>query len=412
MPNNTQVLYMSYDGMTDPLGQSQVIPYIQGLSKLGYKFTLISFEKPERFEKFKERIGTILKESNIDWVPLSYTKKPPVLSTIYDVMRLKRKAFELHRQKNFSIVHCRSYISSLVGVQMKKQLGVKFIFDMRGFYADERVDGNIWNLNSPVYKRVYDFFKQKEKEFLSKADYTVSLTEAGKREIQSWKTLPNQPVPIQVIPCCADLAIFSPENIDQQKLKELRNQFGIQESDFVLSYLGSIGTWYMMDEMLDFFKALLEEKPNARFLFITNEPSAMILDKAKARNIPADKFIITPSPHPLVPTHLALSSASIFFIKPVFSKKASSPTKQGEIMGMGIPHICNAGVGDVDEIVADTRSGYIVSGYTPADYKKTIQQLLHGEKLNNTEIRKGAFKYYSLEEGVKRYQKVYETILA
>jgi len=30
-----QALYLSYDGMTDPLGQSQVLPYIIGLQKKG-----------------------------------------------------------------------------------------------------------------------------------------------------------------------------------------------------------------------------------------------------------------------------------------------------------------------------------------------------------------------------------------
>ena len=39
--------------MTDPLGQSQVIPYLQGLSKKGYQFYLLSCEKPEAFEKNK-----------------------------------------------------------------------------------------------------------------------------------------------------------------------------------------------------------------------------------------------------------------------------------------------------------------------------------------------------------------------
>ena len=38
------ILYLSYDGMTDPLGQSQVLPYLAGLSKKGFRFHLISFE--------------------------------------------------------------------------------------------------------------------------------------------------------------------------------------------------------------------------------------------------------------------------------------------------------------------------------------------------------------------------------
>jgi len=406
----TEVLYMSYDGMTDPLGQSQVIPYLQGLSKLGFHFTLISFEKKERFEKSEKQISALLKHSNIDWVPLTYTKSPPILSTIYDVMRMRSKAFELHQQKKFSIVHCRSYISSLVGLAMKKKFGVKFIFDMRGFYADERVDGGLWKLSNPLYKMVYDFFKGREKQFLSNADYTISLTENGKREIQSWKEIPNQPIPIQVIPCCADLEKFSSTQIDTTKLQELRTQLSIHENDFVLSYLGSVGTWYMLDEMLDFFKCLLEQKPNAKFLFITNEPASLVLNKAEEKNISADKFIITTAPHSLVPTYLALSSVSIFFIKPVFSKRASSPTKQGEIMGMGIPYVCNAGVGDVDEIVADTNSGFVVNIFSIADYQNTVKDLLEN-KLNKEQIRNGATKYYSLEKGVEKYHSVYKALL-
>ncbi len=406
----TEVLYMSYDGMTDPLGQSQVIPYLQGLSKLGFHFTLISFEKKERFNKSGNQISELLKQSNIDWVPLYYTKNPPILSTIYDVVRLRSKAFKLYKQKKFQIVHCRSYISSLVGLVMKKKFGVKFIFDMRGFYADERVDGGLWKLNNPLYKMVYDFFKRKEKQFLSNADYTICLTENGKREIQSWKEIPNQPISIQVIPCCADLEKFSPAQVDKTKLQELRTQFSIHENDFVLSYLGSVGTWYMLDEMLDFFRCLLEKKPNAKFLFITNEPASLILDRSQEKNIPTDKFVITPSPHPLVPTYLTLSSVSIFFIKPVFSKRASSPTKQGEIMGMGIPYVCNTGVGDVDEITVDTNSGFAIKEFSKKEYEYAIQKILT-ERMISEKIRQGGIKYFSLEQGVVKYFYVYQNIL-
>lgn len=406
----TEVLFMSYDGMTDPLGQSQVIPYLQGLSKLGFHFTLISFEKKERFEKSKNQIVELLKQSNIEWVPLTYTKSPPILSTIYDVIRMRSKAFELHQQKNFKILHCRSYISSLVGLAMKKKFGVRFIFDMRGFYADERVDGGLWNLSNPLYKMVYDFFKRKEKQFLSNADYTISLTENGKHEIQSWKEIPHQPIPIQVIPCCADLEKFSPKNVDYQKLNELRNQFSISENDFVLSYLGSIGTWYLLDEMLDFFNCLLKQKPNSKFLFFTNEPASLIYNKASEKNIPLNKFIVTPAPHYLVPTYLALSTVSIFFIKPVFSKRASSPTKQGEIMGMGIPYVCNAGVGDVDEIVADTDSGFVVKQFSQSNYQTVVEKIFSSKTDAQKNIA-GAEKYYSLKSGVEKYHLVYKGVL-
>jgi hypothetical protein len=53
------ILYLSYDGMTDPLGQSQVLPYLCGLSQKGYRFTLVSCEKPERFHAHQHTIQAI-----------------------------------------------------------------------------------------------------------------------------------------------------------------------------------------------------------------------------------------------------------------------------------------------------------------------------------------------------------------
>ena len=42
-----RVLYISYNGMLDPLGQSQVLPYLRALAGRGVHFTLLSFERGE-----------------------------------------------------------------------------------------------------------------------------------------------------------------------------------------------------------------------------------------------------------------------------------------------------------------------------------------------------------------------------
>ncbi len=44
-----RVLYISYNGMLDPLGQSQVLPYLRELTTLGVRFTLLSFERAAAF---------------------------------------------------------------------------------------------------------------------------------------------------------------------------------------------------------------------------------------------------------------------------------------------------------------------------------------------------------------------------
>lgn len=406
------VLYLTYDGLTDGLGRSQVLPYIFGLSKKGHHFTVISFEKPGRFPEGKKAIEDLCTAHSVDWIPLTYTASPPVISTIYDILRLRRCVRNLHWKKNFDIIHCRSYITSLVGLHMKRKFGVRFLFDMRAFYADERVDGGLWNLQNPVFRAVYNFFKHKEVEFLSEADHSISLTTKGKHIIHSWKNIERQPVAVEVIPCCADLDHFNPSQIQVQLQSELRSKLNLCSDDFVITYLGSVGTWYMLDEMLDFFKVLLEKRPDSKFLFITPDEPKSILYAAEKRGIPTHRFAIDKADREEVPTYLSLANAAIFFIKPVFSKSGSSPTKHGEMLGMGLPVIANAGVGDVDSIIEETNSGILIREFTTDAYEKAVVQLDKLMEIPVSALQAAAQKYYSLEEGVDRYDRVYHLMCA
>jgi glycosyltransferase involved in cell wall biosynthesis len=403
------ILYISYDGMTDPLGQSQVLPYLVGLSQKGYQIVLISFEKEERFESNKATIEAICTKANIVWKPLNYTKKPPILSTLWDVYQLKRLIKKLQKQYHFSLSHCRSHISSMGGASLKRKSNVPFIFDMRGFYADERVDGNIWKLSNPLFRKVYNFFKQKEKSFLHDAAYTISLTEAGKRIIHSWSGF--EQTPIQVIPCCADLNHFNRSNVDETRVKQWQKELQINDDDFVISYLGSLGTWYMGDEMFQFFKRLLIHNPKAKFLLITPDSKSLIESYAEKNSVPKEAIIVKSAKRNEVPELLLLSKLALFFIKPVFSKQASSPVKMGEILAMGIPTIANAGVGDVDAIISDTQCGIIVNGFTESDFDNAISQIDELLKQEKSVFIKASQKYYSLADGVEKYVKVYEQIL-
>jgi glycosyltransferase involved in cell wall biosynthesis len=404
------VIYLSYDGLTDGLGRSQVLPYIFGLKQKGHTFTIVSFEKEVAFNKEESTIQKLIDEAGINWVPLKYTSSPPILSTVYDVLQLRKTVEQLQKETPFDIIHCRSYITSLVGLQIKRNHNVKFVFDMRAFYADERVDGRLWNLKNPIFKFVYDYFKRKEIAFLSNADCSISLTEKGKDIIHSWEKVQNQPVSLEVIPCCADLDHFHPSKVDTNLQFELRKQFRLAEDDFVITYLGSIGTWYLLDEMLDFFKVLLAKRPNSKFLFITTDNPNTILPKAELKGIPLSRIIISPAKREEVPTFLSLANAAIFFIQPVFSKSGSSPTKHGEMLGMGLPVIANSGVGDVDRIIEDTNSGILVRKFSNESYEKAVNQIDELLKIPVSTLQNAAQKYYSLEEGVKRYNSVYEQI--
>jgi glycosyltransferase involved in cell wall biosynthesis len=275
---------------------------------------------------------------------------------------------------------------------------------MRGFYADERVDGKIWNKKHYIFKHIYNYFKKKEGKFLQESNHVVSLTSAGKKEIESWN-LPNQS-PITVIPCCTDENLFRLNNI-----KDLKSNLNIQNNDFIISYVGSIGTWYMLDEMLDFFIILKAKNKNSKFLFITKDNPSIITEKSREKGINKNDLIIQPSTREMMPSYIAVSHFSIFFILPVFSKKASSPTKMGEIMNLGIPIICNNGVGDVDEIMKQCMPELLIKDFTKEEYSRIIGLITNNYNTDKEKIISTSHQYYSLEKGVEKYKRIYNIIL-
>lgn len=403
-----RVLYITYDGLTDPLGQSQILPYLKGLSLNGYQFTILSFEKKLRFNAGKDLISRLCAESGISWVPLSFTEKPPILSKFYDATRMRSKAVALHKHKGFDMVHCRSYIAADVGLHLKKKYGVKFFFDMRGFWADEKKDGGSWNMDHPVYKRVYHYYKERERQYLQNADCIISLTEAGKKEMLTWDAY-NIKVPLEVIPCCADMDHFSLTDEDQ-KIKS-KAALGFSKSNLVISYLGSVGTWYMLDEMLILFKQLKRVYNDAKFLIVTHTEPKIIENKITELALNRDDILITQATRMQVPLLIKASDINISFIKPVYSKISSSPTKLGEVLSMGIPVIVNSGVGDVKEIVEKTGSGYVINNFTNPEFDKAIAAIPFLVQKDPGAIRAAAKNIYDLHKGIELYLQAYRKVI-
>ncbi len=392
-PAGKNILYLSYDGLTDPLGQSQILPYLAGLSEAGYTITIISFEKPDRFSLYRDKIQAYCSASKLLWEPLLYHKSPPVLSTFYDLSVLRNRARQLHRERNFSIVHCRSYITALTGLWLKKKYSIRFIFDMRGFWADERVEGRLWNLNNLLYKSLYTFFKKKEREFLQEADAVIVLTEAARQVVLSWRVT-GQKDKVTVIPCCVDLNLFNPNNVTLERQSALRTTLGLSASDYIVLYLGSSGTWYLWNEMVSFYKKIKEQQPTAKFLVLTP-------DQHLVNNDP--DFIVRSATREDVPAYISISNLSVCFIKPSFSKKGSSATKMAEVLAMGIPVVTNAGWGDVEFLQGRMKNLYVLNDL----HEKPASDEYHADHQDEF-----FYDLFALQSGVAKYRRVYETLLS
>jgi hypothetical protein len=124
-----RVLFISYNGMLDPLGQSQVIPYLKELSRRGHRFTLLSFERAAAVSNREElkRLQVDLQHSQIEWHWLPYHQTPSLPATTYDVLAGVRYATRLVRDQKIQVVHARSHVPALMGLRLKRRFGLKLI---------------------------------------------------------------------------------------------------------------------------------------------------------------------------------------------------------------------------------------------------------------------------------------------
>ena len=395
-----RVLYITYDGILEPLGQSQVLNYLKALS-LEHKIFLLSYEKKKDLTSLSY-YNSVKKEceySNIKWVHLNYHKSS--FRTYFDIFKGVVVSFYICLKNHVDIVHSRSYLPALIALILNKSIKRKFIFDMRGLWADEKVDSGMWKKTGYLYKLV----KALEKYFLINADEVISLTKSGESEIRKFAYLKDKEVNISVIRTCTDLEIF------KQRKKDLSDQT-LNNDEFILGYVGSVSLWYDFSKVIFFFKKLKKVRPNSILSIVNNGEHEEILKKLKSFSVNKDSYILVSKKYKEVPLAIENMNAGIFLLEPFYSKIASAPTKLGEFLAMGIPCVTSKNIGDVESILDEGNCGVVLSSFDDEHVEKCVKELVNlsldlevKQRCRNT-----AKKYFSLKEGVSKYSEIYKSL--
>jgi glycosyltransferase involved in cell wall biosynthesis len=391
------VLYISYTGLLEPLGQSQVLQYVLGLAR-DHRMTLLTFEKPDALAD-RARLRAVEAQcaaAGVDWHRLTYHNRPGIPATAYDLLVGIRAATRLARRANARVVHCRSYLAGIMGLAVKRRVGARYVFDMRGFWPDERVDGGIWRRQGLPYR----LFKRVERQLFLQADHVVSLTRAGVREFSAFDYLQGRLPPVSVIPTCTNLALFRPA--------------GSLGPAFILGYIGSVGSWYMFEDIARAVRRLFDRDPGARFLVLNKGGHEAIRRQLATAGVDDARVEIKAVPFERMSEEIARMTAGIFFIKPVWSKRASCPTRMGEFLASGKPCLANRGVGDVEEDLCDSRTGVTIGAFDDATLDAALGQLidLAAEPDIGARCRAAAEARFALDRGIADYSAIYERLAA
>lgn len=409
-PAAIRTLYVCYFSLREPLVQTQVLPYLRQLVLAGITVHLLTFE-PNLTDKWsedqlvKERIK--LQIQGIRWFYLRYHKSPTLPATVYDILAGARFARRLMRSAGLDIIHGRSHVSAAMGALAIRGTQVRLLFDIRGFLPEEYTDSGLW----PPGGYLYRLTKAVESRLLAAADGFVVLTEKARQILFPESTQPASARPVEVIPCCVDLNHF--RGRDALLRDEMRNNLGVADRRVVV-YVGSLNGWYLTEEMADLLGVMHQQDHRVFSLILTQSPPEMITPRLRERGISETDYKICKISPAEMPSYLNAADVAVSLIKPCFSKLSSSPTKMAEYLAAGLPVICNAGIGDLDELIETDRVGVLLHDFSEASYLRALDELTELERdvALPARCRSSAVARFDLVRiGGARYRRLYERML-
>ncbi len=394
-----RVLYISHNGLTEPLGRRQVLPYLTGLAALGWRISAVSFEKATTADAAAvSRVEDLLSGSGVSWTPLRYHNRPPVVSTAYDIARGLWVARCL--APHHDLLHARSAVPALIASLSSSPVDKRWIFDLRGLLAEEYADAGHWPREGIRYRVTAAI----ESKLLRSATGWVTLTR---------KVLDRSPLdrlsarPHAVIPCSVDLGAFQPST---DARADVRRELGWGDEP-ALVYSGSLGSWYRLEDMLDLFMVAREALPGLRFLILT--PQLRAAREAIQARQAGDRVVARTVLPDDIPRHLAACDAGVCFIGRHSSKIASSPTKYGEYLATGLPVITNTWIGDAWAL-APERPWLLVDEFSPRAYRvaaAALCALLADPARTRQAARDLATREFALSTAIDRYHSLYLELL-
>jgi glycosyltransferase involved in cell wall biosynthesis len=390
-------LYLTRNGLLEPLGQSQVMSYLKGLSG-DYQITLITFEKTEDLADTHAMASARAdcEAYGIDWRPKSFRRRPKLLAPAWSMFEMFWSALQAAWRGEVQLIHARSYLPAAAAWAVHRLTGTPFIFDMRALWPEELITAGRLRRGSIVHK----VLTRLEKVCLRDAAAVVSLTDAAVGYLRDQYPAELQRQRIAVIPTCADLQRF--KRSDKPPSKHV---------------YGCVGTvlsgWFLMDWLAALFNTVAQKDPEARFEVVTRDDAEKVRAALDIDGKLGDRFSIFPSASESVHEALQKQATSVMFFTSGTSKLGSAPTRLGEALGCGVPVVANEGVGDVADIIRRYNVGVIVKDGSEAEMTTALDELetLRSDPDLPSRCRKAAEEVFSLEAGTEAYRKLYAEIL-
>jgi hypothetical protein len=397
------VLYISILGMSEPLGKSQVLEYLIDLSKK-FNIYLYSFEKDLDSSVIKS-LESQMNDHDINWLYQRYSNKHGIFSTIKQIISSFLELRKIVKNSNIKVIHARSMIPVVIALILKLEFGVRVIFDIRGFQIDEKAEVGRFKKESMFYK----ILKFIEKKAYQTSDSIVTLTYAS-IDIISNHTNKEK---ITVIPTCANKKVF--KKLSQVEKEKFKRELGYSKDDKIILHAGAVSNWYDFDNELLLISQLMKDDINLNYLILNKSEHKFIWTKVEEYCIDKSRLKVMETDFYTMYKYLNVVDASMFIIKPTFSKTASAPTKFAENLACGLFSITNNGIGDMNKFFQEYKTlGY---SFDLKDLKNNLEHIsknILSQMLDEKNLDEYDFvyeKFLSKEMAIEKYTTIYEQLL-
>ena len=363
------VTYLSVDSIQEGVGSSQITPLILGLAEKGKKVCLITFEKIKPPKELSEKFS----RAGVVWIAKEFGK-PGAIGGLVRLNALRRNV------PNSLVLHGRSDIATAAAIL--SGIDAPVLWDVRGLWSDQRLLIGTAGWNSLTAKAA----RALENLAARKSSAVTTLTAAVVPILQQR----HKRIPIirDVIPTCVQTSKFLPTLMPQGELTCLLS--------------GTFNNYYDINRM----KQVLDEIRKSIDLKII---WARAGESPKERLGVGEDVIISAS-HSEMPKLVQDAHFGIAICKQgnLDSLAAAVPTKIGEFLASGRPVIVSNGIGDLDHLLAITKTGLVISDSdTLQTVAAQIRSLISDPKTPER-CRELAMQHFDMEKSIDRYLEIYD----
>lgn len=385
-----RVLHISFDGLSNAIGYSQVARVAAKIATHGIEQKIVSLEPPRRHQEL-ERARGLLARAGVRWMPLPYAAGPA--SSAHNLISVFASTLDFYRRD--TLVVARGYQAALAAVAVREMIGVPFVFDARGYWVDEQIEGGRRFLSAAPLAAA----RRIERRLYQSAAAIVTLTELHAADLLEGK-FGRIEGPVVTIPTCADYAEFVPrEHARNPPPRELLGTAGP-----VIGIIGSVNASYRCTEMVALAAQVLRVRPDANLIVLTEQREAF-QQMCVSAGIGRDRFLVRTVPHSEVPDWLPWIDWGVLFLVESDAKRASMPTKLAEFFAAGVRPVfsgCNA---EVRNWVLKAGTGLVVDSVDASSIERAAVQISAAstDRRAIASGRTATQEHFDLDQGSRRY---------